>query len=243
MSASNAIEATSANQSFDSVQPNSSFHSISSGGSAAEMAQYFPHTQTSNPSSFGLQQPAQGQTQSTTASNTAVTTNLNTFNAGPYIPVAAPNAVQQLVQPTRTSAMAQQQRPTGQPQRPQGIPGYSSHIEGLSVSQAVVNDVLVDLQTKVLNETFQQHQDEQSSGTFLEPLPPIYIRAPQPTVILQSDLSRLRAELNSRVRPPVVYRHPANVNQFQAPRFPGPQQPFNPQGYYGQYPNTAYASR
>ena len=36
----------------------------------------------------------------------------------------------------------------------------------------------------------------------LEPLPPIYIRAPQPTVILRSDLQRLRAELNSRVRPP-----------------------------------------
>ena len=36
----------------------------------------------------------------------------------------------------------------------------------------------------------------------LEPLPPIHIQAPQPTLVLQSDLGRLRAELNSRVRPP-----------------------------------------
>ena len=115
----------------------------------------------------------------------------------------------------------QQQRPTGVPQRPQGIPSYSSHIEGLSVSQAVVNDVLVDLQTKVLNEAYQYQQDDASNGlnlgeqkqktknirvsiemSILEPLPPIFIRAPQPTVILQSDLHRLRAELGSRVRPP-----------------------------------------
>ena len=35
----------------------------------------------------------------------------------------------------------------------------------------------------------------------LEPLPPIYIQAPQPTIILRSDMHRLRAELNSTVRP------------------------------------------
>lgn len=38
--------------------------------------------------------------------------------------------------------------------------------------------------------------------SILEPLSPIYIRAPQPTIILQSDLRRLRAELGNRVRPP-----------------------------------------
>jgi hypothetical protein len=67
--------------------------------------------------------------------------------------------------------MAQQQsqrpvRPPGQ-QPPTGIPSYSSQIEGLSVSQAVVNDVLVDLQSKVINEALQQYQDEASNATFL----------------------------------------------------------------------------
>ena len=37
---------------------------------------------------------------------------------------------------------------------------------------------------------------------FIAPLSPIYIRAPQPTIILRSDLHRLRAELGNRVRPP-----------------------------------------
>ena len=117
------------------------------------------------------QQGAEGQIQSTAASNTVVTTNTNTVNAGPYIPVSAPTAVQQVSHPVRPPFMAQQQqrpvRPPGQPQRPTGISSYPSQIEGLSVSQAVVNDVLVDLQTKVLNESLQQYQDEVSSGNFL----------------------------------------------------------------------------
>jgi hypothetical protein len=204
------------------------------------------------------QQGVEGQAQSTATSNTVVTTKTNTVNAGPYIPVPAPTAVQRLPQPLRPPFMAQQQRPIrsqGPSQLLSGIPSYPSQIEGLSVSQAVVNDVLVDLQTKVLNESLQQYQQESSSGSFLgkncffkytdiyiykwkflEPLPPIYIRAPQPTVILRSDLHRLRAELGNRVRPPgkkkkrwhanlkiyiciifilVVYRHPAGANQFQ----------------------------
>lgn len=118
------------------------------------------------------QQVAEGQIQSTAASNTVVTTNTSTVNAGPYIPVSAPTAAQPISQPVRPPFMAQQQqqrpvRPPGQPQRPTGIPSYPSQIEGLSVSQAVVNDVLVDLQTKVLNESVQQYQDELSSGNFL----------------------------------------------------------------------------
>lgn len=36
----------------------------------------------------------------------------------------------------------------------------------------------------------------------LEPIPPIHIQAPQPTLVLQTDYARLRAELNSQVRPP-----------------------------------------
>jgi hypothetical protein len=120
------------------------------------------------------QQEIEGQAQSTATSNTVVTTNINTVNAGPYIPVSAPTTVQQLPQPVRAPFMAQQQqqqqrpvRPPGQPQVPPGIPSYSSQIEGLSVSQAVINDVLVDLQSKVINETLQQYQNESSSGTYL----------------------------------------------------------------------------
>lgn len=40
------------------------------------------------------------------------------------------------------------------------------------------------------------------SSFYLEPIQPIHIQAPQPTLVLQSDYNRLRAELNSRVRPP-----------------------------------------
>ncbi len=115
-------------------------------------------------------QEVEGQLQSTATSNTVVTTNINTVNAGPYIPMSAPTAVQHLSQPLRAPFMPQQQqqrpvRPPGQP--PTGIPSYSSQIEGLSVSQAVVNDVLVDLQSKVINESLQQYHDEASSGAFL----------------------------------------------------------------------------
>lgn len=119
------------------------------------------------------QQEVEGQAQSTAASTTAVTSNINTVNAGPYIPVSAPSAVQQFPQPVRAPFMAQQQqqqrpiRPPGPPQLPPGIPSYSSQIEGLSVSQALVNDVLIDLQTKVLNETLEQYQNESSSGAYL----------------------------------------------------------------------------
>jgi hypothetical protein len=85
--------------------------------------------------------------------------------------VSVPTTAQQLQQPIRAPFMAQQQprpvRPPGQPQPQLGIPSYSSQIEGLSVSQAVVNDVLVDLQSKVLNETVQQYQNEASSETHL----------------------------------------------------------------------------
>ena len=116
------------------------------------------------------QQGVEGQSQSTATSNTVVTTRTNTVNAGPYIPVSAPTAVQRFPQPVRPPVMPQQQgpiRPQGSSQQSAGIPSYSSQIEGLSVSQAVVNDVLVDLQTKVLNETLQQYQHESSSGNYL----------------------------------------------------------------------------
>ncbi|CAF1486033.1 unnamed protein product, partial [Adineta ricciae] len=161
-----------------------------------------------------------GQAQSATISNTRTTTTTNTVNAGPYIPVLGPSAAQRLSQPIRAPFMSHQQqqqqqrpvRPPGPSQLPPGIPSYTSQVEGLSVSQAVVNDVLVDLQSKVINETLQQYQDAPVGG---EPLPPIYIQAPQPTIILRSDMNRLRAELNSTVRPQVIYRNPEGAEQHQ----------------------------
>ncbi len=89
----------------------------------------------------------------------------------------------------------------------------------------MVNDVIIDLQTKVINETQQQYYDDPSGGNnfgkkifslfhliiemkiyFSETLSPIYIRAPNPTIILRSDLHRLRAQLTAR--PQVnIYRH------------------------------------
>jgi hypothetical protein len=158
------------NQTVGGVQTTGSFHSVSSVDSSAEMAKYFPDAQTPILSAYRHPQEVEGQLQSTATSNTVVTTNINTVNAGPYIPVSAPTAVQHLSQPVRAPFMPQQQqqrpvRPPGQP--PTGIPSYSSQIEGLSVSQAVVNDVLVDLQSKVINESLQQYHDEASSGAFL----------------------------------------------------------------------------
>ncbi|CAF4221223.1 unnamed protein product, partial [Rotaria sp. Silwood2] len=144
--------------------------------------------------------------------------------------------------------MAQQQipvRPSGPSQTLSGVPSHISQIQGLSVSQAVVNDVLVDLQTKVINQTLQQYHGEGLSGDYLEPLAPIYIRAPQPTIILRSDLHRLRAELGNRVRPQVIYGYPAGASQqnlFQAPRFPAPPQQYIPAESYGEYQNVTYAN-
>jgi hypothetical protein len=52
------------------------------------------------------------------------------------------------------------------PKPPSGIPGYSSQVEGLSVSQTVVNDVIIDLQSKILNETQQQYYHDSSIGSY-----------------------------------------------------------------------------
>ncbi len=141
------------------------------------MAKYFPEAPTPNLPSYRYRKTILSlpklrfffihrrhetggeQIQSMTAS-TAVTT-----NAGPYAAVPAPTAVQhQLPQPTRAPVLA--------PQRPaapqlQGIPGYASQIEGLSVSQTIVNDVIIDLQSKVINETQQQYYGDSSSGNYL----------------------------------------------------------------------------
>lgn len=110
------------------------------------------------------QQGVEGQAQSAATTNTVASanTNNNTVNAGPYIPVSVPTSAQRLPQSVRGPNMAQQR-----PVRAPGIPSYSSQIEGLSVSQAVVNDVLVDLQTKVINETLQQYHEESSSGSYM----------------------------------------------------------------------------
>lgn len=97
----------------------------------------------------------QGQTQATATSTQALIENIATVPAIPHAPIAS--------QPLGPFSMAQQPppaRPSGPRQPTHGIPGYSSQIEGLSVSQDVVNDALLDLQTKVLNETLQQYHDE-----------------------------------------------------------------------------------
>ncbi|CAF4483085.1 unnamed protein product, partial [Rotaria socialis] len=243
---SNSMATSSApkNRALGGVQTTDSFHSVSSIDSSAEMSKYFPDAQTPSLSPFRHQQVVEGQAQSTATSNTVASTNTNTntVNAGPYTPATASTAVQRVPQPIRPPNMAQQR-----PVQPPGIPSYSSQIEGLSVSQAVVNDVLIDLQTKVINETLQQYHDDSTSGAYMEPLAPIYIRAPQPTIILQSDLHRLRAELGNRVRPPVIHRHPTGGNQFQqnmfqVPRFPAPPQQHIPPECYGDYRNAAYAN-
>ena len=116
------------------------------------------------------QQEVEGQTQSTAAWSTRSSANTNTIHAGSYIPASAPQTVQGLSQPVKAPSMAQQQRQnqlSDQPQLRSGIPSYPSQIEGLSVSQAAVNDVLVDLQSKVINETIQQYHDESASGAYL----------------------------------------------------------------------------
>jgi hypothetical protein len=243
------------NQAADGIQTNESFHSVSSINSSAEMSKYFPDAQTPSLLPVSHQHEVKGQAQSTASSNTAAKTNPHSVNAATHVPAPASTTVQQLPQPVIAPHMAQQRpvRPSGPSQLPSGIPSHSSQIEGLSVSQAVVNDVLVDLQTKVINETLQQYHEDASSGNYLEPLSPVYIQAPQPTIVLRSDLHRLRAELGNRVRPPVVYRHPAGANQFQqhqfqqnmfqAPTFPTPPQQHIPPESYGQYRNAAHANR
>jgi hypothetical protein len=89
-------------------------------------------------------------------------------DAGPYVTVPAPTAVQQPLSQSFGASQQQQQQQQFQTsaasQLLSGIPSYSSQIEGLSVSQAVVNDVLVDLQAKVINETQQQYYEDQSGG-------------------------------------------------------------------------------
>ena len=171
------------------------------------------------------QEEEDGQAQSTTATTTTNITSASTAyatvplprtaatsnvtSAGPYASVPAPRIAPATVQRPQVP-------PVPRPQPPPGIPSYPSQIEGLTVSQALVNDVIVDLQSKVINESQQQYLSESSTGNymgstaslslsdlmffFVEPLPPIHIRAPNPTIILQSDLNRLRAEFQHNVR-------------------------------------------
>lgn len=79
---------------------------------------------------------------------------------------------QRLPQPARAPVIVpqpQQQQvrlPAASQPPPSGILSYSSQIEGLGVSQAIVNDVLIDLQSKVINETQQQYYGDSSSGNY-----------------------------------------------------------------------------
>jgi hypothetical protein len=107
--------------------------------------------------------------QSAITTSTRPVTNASTINAGPYISVPAPARMQQFAQRPQAPIRAQQQvvRPPLVRHPPPGIPSYSSQIEGLSISQALVNDVIVDLQSKVLNESQQQYHSESSTGSYL----------------------------------------------------------------------------
>lgn len=91
--------------------------------------------------------------------------------AASYATVPAPAKVQQpLAQSAQAPVAVQQQQAqpaAAAPVLPQGIPAYSSQVEGLSVAQVVVNDVIIDLQSKVINETQQQYYEDSSSGNYL----------------------------------------------------------------------------
>ncbi|CAF1676453.1 unnamed protein product, partial [Adineta ricciae] len=221
-------------QAVSGIQATGSFHSVSSIDSSAEMARYFPDPQTPTLSPFRLDinlyhQQNGGQQLQQSATSSTITTNI--INGGPYAPVPVPATAQPAPrQPARAPVIVPQQvssQGPAAPQLPPGIPSFSTQIEGLSVSQAIVNDVIVDLQSKVINETQQQYNTDPINGSYLETLNPIYIRAPNPTIILRSDLHRLRAQLTAR--PPGVVRPVATINQFQQnnfqiPSFPPPQQ-------------------
>jgi hypothetical protein len=86
----------------------------------------------------------------------ATTSNVTSVDAGPYGSVAAPAAVQRPMVP-----------PSVKPQLPPGIPSYSTQMQGLSISQALVNDVIVDLQSKVINESQQQYLSESTTGNYM----------------------------------------------------------------------------
>lgn len=66
--------------------------------------------------------------------------------------------------------MSQQQQPTTGPSAPRppptGIPSHASQVEGLSVSETLVNDVLVNLQTKMINETVSDHGESTGETYF-----------------------------------------------------------------------------
>ena len=94
------------------------------------------------------QEPAHQYVQS----GTTTTANINNADQGPYRTVSAQPAQQQRQAPARP---------------PPGVPSYVTQIEGLSISQALVNDVLVDLQAKVINESQQQFLSESTAGQYL----------------------------------------------------------------------------
>jgi hypothetical protein len=101
----------------------------------------------------------------------AAKNSISTINGGPYGPVSVPTAVQPPQrQPVKAPNLVPKQKEPIQapapPQLPAGLPSYTSQIEGLSVAQAIVNDVIVDLQSKVINETQQQYQNESASGNY-----------------------------------------------------------------------------
>lgn len=135
------------------VQATSSFHSVSSIDSSAEMAKYFPDARTPDFQQFHQQESDDQRTQSTNQSYVNAT--------GPYRPVAV--AATATVAMPQVSVATQFQPAQAQP----GHPGFPTEVEGLSISQTLVNDVIVDLQSKVINESQNQFFSEASTGTYL----------------------------------------------------------------------------
>ncbi|CAF1132685.1 unnamed protein product [Rotaria sp. Silwood1] len=230
---------------FGGVQTTASLHSFSSIDSSAEMAKYFPDAQTPSLSPFRHHQEDFNQPIQTTT--TMTTQALNDIN-GPYGISSASNTAQQtFAQPIRaTNSVEQPVRSTTEPKILSGIPSYPSQIAGLSISQAIVNDIIVDLQTKVINESQQQYYSDSSTENFLDQISPIYIRAPNPTIILRSDLPRLR---DSLIAQRTVFNGPGQgknqfkQNTFQPPRFPPPRQQHFSTENYGPYRNTTYENQ
>lgn len=234
----------------NSLQATNSFDSV------AEMSQYFPDEQHGNSSLIRHQQGFEGQTYSAATSNRVLPTNINAINAASHVSVAPFPSTLNQHQPIQTPSqrhvrppnMAHQQgaNPSASRPAPTGIPSYESQVEGLSVDQTLVNETLANIQSKLINEDLQDY-GETGHDIHLEPIPPIHIQAPQPTLVLQSDYNRLRAELNSRVRPPVVYRYPANANtnnQYQQHTSQhadtqGFQDNFGPTNFGHRYPYAA----
>lgn len=109
-------------------------------------------------------------TPATAATNITSVSAAATYATVPALPrTAATSNVSSVAAPRIAPPTVQRPQvpPMVRPQPPPGIPSYSSQIEGLTISQALVNDVIVDLQSKVINESQQQYLSESTTGNYM----------------------------------------------------------------------------